>query len=80
MLRQRGFEVLRAGLHARPTRLASGMKAWLKVFRMPFFAQYGSACEAVLDEVVELLRPVLCEGDERWSADYVRIRVEAVKR
>ena len=32
-----------------------------------------------LDEAVELLRPSLCDGDGNWTADYVRIRVEAVK-
>ncbi len=78
MLRNHGFDVRRIGLFPRPTPLKSGMKEWLKVFRHPFFAQFGKAEDAVLNEVVALLEPVLCDADGNWTADYVRLRFEAV--
>ncbi|MFW6077780.1 MAG: class I SAM-dependent methyltransferase [Hyphomicrobiales bacterium] len=77
MLANAGFEVRRIGLFPRPTPLKSGMKEWLKVFRLPFFEQYGQRMNEVLDEVEDLLRPVLCDARGNWTADYVRLRVEA---
>jgi trans-aconitate methyltransferase len=79
MLSGQGFEVKQIGLFPRPTPLKTGMKAWLKVFRKPFFDQFGAEAEAALDEVEELLRPSLCDARGNWTADYVRLRVEAVK-
>ena len=66
-------------LFPRPTPLKTGMKAWLKVFRKPFFEQFGDDMENVLQEVEDLLRPCLCDARGNWTADYVRLRVEAVK-
>jgi trans-aconitate methyltransferase len=79
MLAARGFEVQRIGLFPRPTPLKTGMKAWLEVFRKPFFEQFGEDMQSVLDETEDLLRPVLCDARGNWTADYVRLRVEAVK-
>lgn len=79
MLATAGFEVRRIGLYPRPTPLRSGMREWLKVFRMPFFEQYGAGMDEVLDEVVDVLKPVLCDARGNWTADYVRLRVEAAK-
>ena len=77
-LERHGFRVERIGLFPRPTPLKTGMKAWLGVFRKPFFAQYGEAMDEVLDEVVDLLAPVLRDEAGNWTADYVRLRVAAV--
>jgi hypothetical protein len=55
------------------------MIAWLKVFRRPFFAQYGAEEDQVLSEVEALLAPSLRDARGNWTADYVRLRVEAVK-
>lgn len=79
MLERAGFSVERTGLYPRPTFLKTGMKPWLKLFRKPFFEQFGDAMEDVLDEIVALLKPCLCDGNGNWTADYVRLRVEAVK-
>ncbi len=79
MLEKAGFEVRRIGLYPRPTPLRTGMAAWLLVFRRPFFEQYGERREEVLGEVEALLKPVLCDAMGNWTADYVRLRVEAVK-
>ncbi|NNE23459.1 MAG: class I SAM-dependent methyltransferase [Rhizobiales bacterium] len=79
MLENHGFSVRRIGLFPRPTPLKSGMSEWLKLFRKPFFEQYGPARDEVLGEVEDLLRPVLCDARGNWTADYVRLRFEAVK-
>lgn len=79
MLRIAGFLVRRIGLYPRPTPLKTGMRAWLGVFRKPFFEQFGEAAGEVMDEVEDLLRPSLCDARGNWTADYVRLRVEAVK-
>ena len=55
------------------------MASWLNLFRKPFFDQFENEAENALAEAVDLLAPALCDGDGNWSADYVRIRVEAVK-
>jgi trans-aconitate methyltransferase len=79
MLEKQGFQVKRIGLFPRPTPLKTGMAAWLKVFRAPFFEQFGDDQTEVLAEVEELLRPALCDAHGNWTADYVRLRVEAHK-
>jgi SAM-dependent methyltransferase len=78
LLEAEGFTVRRIGLFPRPTALPTGMAAWLKLFRQPFFAQFGADEDAALAEAVELLRPSLCDARGNWTADYVRLRVEAV--
>lgn len=80
MLMKHGFEVRRIGLFPRPTPLKTGMGAWLMLFRQPFFAQFGGAAAAVVAEVEELLHPVLCDARGNWTADYMRLRAEAVKK
>ena len=40
----------------------------------------ATGVEHALDEETEaLLKPCLCDAKGRWMADYVRLRVEAVK-
>jgi SAM-dependent methyltransferase len=79
MLEAGGFAIKRIGLFPRPTPLKTGMKAWLSVFRKPYFDSYGAQADAVLDEVEDLLRPCLCDARGQWTADYVRLRVEAIR-
>jgi trans-aconitate methyltransferase len=79
LLEATGFKVSRIGLFPRPTPLKTGMAEWLKLFRNPFFEQFDNEAETALDTVVELLRPALCDRTGNWTADYVRLRVEAVK-
>lgn len=77
-LEKAGFDVLRCELFARPTPLPTDMAGWLNTFRKPFFDQFeGAKRGQALSDVVELLRPVLCDKENIWTADYVRIRVEA---
>ena len=79
LLRAHGFEVKRITLIPRPVVLKTGIAEWLELFRMPFFAQFGDRAEEALAETVDLLRPALCDARGNWTADYVRLRVEAVK-
>jgi len=79
-LRAGGFTVRRIALIPRPTPLKTGMRAWLEIFRKPMFEQLPpSKRGAVLDEVCDLLRPGLCDDAGNWTADYVRLRFEAVR-
>jgi SAM-dependent methyltransferase len=79
MLEAEGFTVRRIGLFPRPTPLKTGMAEWLILFRKPFFQQFENEAENALEETVELLRPTLLDGHGNWTADYVRLRVEAVR-
>jgi len=79
LLEQKRFIVKRIGLFPRPTLLKTGMKSWLKLFRKPFFEQFGDAMDEAVGEAEALLKPSLCDAGGRWTADYVRLRVEAVR-
>lgn len=77
LLVERGFVVDQIGLYPRQTPLKTGMGPWLKTFRAPFFDQFGADADTVVEEVVQLLEPALCDAHGNWMADYVRLRVEA---
>lgn len=78
LLEAHGFDVRRIGLFPRPTPLPTGMRGWLMTFRGPFFQQFGDATQDALNDTVDLLRSQLCDASGNWTADYVRLRVEAV--
>jgi len=77
LLEAEGFSVKRIALIPRPVVLKTGIVEWLTLFRKPFFDQFGADAGAALAETVELLRPSLCDTAGNWTADYVRLRVEA---
>ena len=74
-----GFRVESLELRPRPTLLPAGMDAWLDRFGGTFFAALPDDGErqAMRDETVALLAPVLRDAEGRWTADYVRLRVRA---
>jgi trans-aconitate methyltransferase len=78
-LEERGFTVPTINLHPRPTPLPGAMEDWLQTFAEPFIKVLPPADhKAFLAEVSEALRPDLfAEG--RWSADYVRLRFQAIR-
>ena len=80
LLEANGFEVKRIALIPRPVVLKTGIEGWLMLFRKPFFQQFEDQAENALAETVQLLRPALCDALGNWTADYVRLRVEAVKQ
>ena len=55
-----------------------GIEGFLETFGENFFRPLGSEDGArAKAEVAELLRPVLCDREGRWTADYIRLRFAA---
>jgi len=75
-----GFTVVSIALVPRPTPLPGDVTGWLETFAESFTAALP-ACDrpAFLAEVRAALRPVLCDGNGRWTADYVRLRFAAAR-
>lgn len=62
----------------RPTQLDIGMRGWLETFGRSFFEQFQEPERTeVFSEVIELLRPSLCDVDGTWTADHIRLRFAA---
>jgi SAM-dependent methyltransferase len=94
-LRRSGFVPQSVQLIPRPTPLPTGMRGWLETFANPFCAALFQKETAqneraqndraekergdFLDEVTSLLKPVLCDSQGRWTADYMRLRFAAIK-
>jgi hypothetical protein len=79
-LRRAGFVPRTVQLIPRPTPLPTGMRGWLETFANPFCAALPqSERSGFLDEVTAILKPVLCDSQGRWTADYTRLRFAAVK-
>jgi SAM-dependent methyltransferase len=77
-LERGGFIVDYIALIPRPTPLPTAMAGWLETFGATFFSRLpASERIAARDEVVALLKPVLCDGDGHWTGDYVRLRFAA---
>jgi len=54
------------------------MKAWLQIFAIPFTGLLPERDrDAFLDDAVDILRPVLCDEQGNWTADYTRLRFAA---
>jgi len=79
-LEGRGFQVEYIELIPRPTPLPTGMRGWLETFAMAFTQVLPAEKRAAfLDEVTRRLRPMLCDSDGQWTADYVRLRFLSAK-
>ncbi|HME12635.1 MAG TPA: methyltransferase domain-containing protein [Candidatus Acidoferrum sp.] len=79
-LRRAGFAPQSVQLIPRPTPLPTGMRGWLETFANPFCAALPADERAsFLDEVTERLKPVLCDTQDTWTADYMRLRFAASK-
>jgi SAM-dependent methyltransferase len=78
LLEQGGFAVKVIMLVPRPTLLEIGIKGWLETFGRSFFEQFEEPERGqVFAEVIELLRPSLCDADGVWTADHIRLRFSA---
>jgi SAM-dependent methyltransferase len=76
-LERGGFAVDYIELIPRPTPLPN-MAGWLEVFTEPFLRQLPAEDRiAARDEVIAMLRPVLCDELGRWTGDYIRLRFAA---
>ena len=80
LLEAGGFKVENIALIPRPTPLPGDVGGWLTTFAQPYTAALPeSEREVFISEVVEALRPVLCDANGNWKADYVRLRFSATK-
>lgn len=76
-----GMRVTYATLFDRPTALkgADGLADWIRMFdKAPFEGMDPQLADVIIAEAVDALRPSLLR-DGTWYADYVRLRMRAVK-
>jgi SAM-dependent methyltransferase len=79
-LQRAGFVPQSVQLIPRPTPLPTGMRGWLETFANPLSAALAqNERNDFLDEVTARLKPVLCDSQGRWTADYMRLRFAAIK-
>jgi hypothetical protein len=56
------------------------MADWLQTFRNSVLEQLpASERPDAIEQIVRLLKPVLCDGEGNWTADYMRLRFVARK-
>ncbi|MGI6154085.1 MAG: class I SAM-dependent methyltransferase [Christensenellaceae bacterium] len=82
MLEEQGLVVTDASLFDRPTDMEGedGLKSWISMFlTIPLSKIDRATAEEITDEVVAALKPSLFDGS-KWTLDYVRIRIKAVKK
>lgn len=84
LLEEAGLSVRRAWLFQRPTPLSGGregLRRWIRMFAARELCALEPALqEQVLAEVEEELRPCLWDSArDCWVADYVRLRLQAVR-
>lgn len=82
LLEAQGFRVVNAQLFDRPTQLEdgeNGLRHWLDMFGGTFFTDLSDVQKSeAYSKIEEILRPTLFSNG-KWTADYVRIRVKALK-
>ncbi|SRR6266496_3022240 len=79
-LESAGFIAENVQLIPRPTPLPTGMRGWLETFANPFCAVLPKEERGnFLDDATKMLRPLLCDEQGRWTADYMRLRFVARK-
>ena len=77
-LERAGFKVEYIELIPRPTPLPTNMAGWIELFLQPFLNRLpADQRPRAVVEVVEMLRPVLCDEQGRWTGDYIRLRFAA---
>ena len=77
-LRRHGFGVDDVALFPRPTPLPTGIEGWLDTFAGGWLERLTAELRpAAKADVIRFLRPVLCDEEGLWTADYVRLRFVA---
>ena len=82
LLEQRGFTVTSALYFERETPLTGedGMGDWIKMFASFFFKKISKEqSEQIISKAMDYLRPTNYR-DGVWYADYVRLRIKAIKK
>lgn len=81
LLESHGFVVTDIRLIPRPTPLPTGIEGWLATFAGPFLGAVEiNKHDRIVAEIRDLLKWSLCDGQGRWTADYVRLRFAARRR
>jgi len=76
LLERHGFAVELATLFPRPTPLPTGMAGWLHTFGKGALGALPEQERAEVErEIIDLLKPSLCDEQGNWTADYVRLQV-----
>ncbi|KAJ3275162.1 hypothetical protein HK104_003956 [Borealophlyctis nickersoniae] len=79
LLESHGFKVLHIEATPRQTPLPTDIGGWVDTFGGSFMAPLTpEQRKEVREEVVQTLRPVLCDREGKWTVDYVRLRFVAV--
>lgn len=80
LLEAHDFYVGSMALIPRSTYLPGDVGGWLKTFAQSFLSALPvTERSRFVSEVVDALRPALCDTDGHWVADYVRLRFSATK-
>jgi trans-aconitate methyltransferase len=80
LLKDRGFEIDSITLFPRPTPLPGDICGWLETFAQPFLLEVPSQERAgFIEEVRDSVKPGLFRAGQGWTADYVRLRLRAVR-
>ncbi len=80
LLENHGFAVTVAETFPRPTLLPNDVVGWLETFAQSYIGALPEAARKdFLETVADRCRPLLCDEDGRWTADYVRLRFAATK-
>jgi trans-aconitate methyltransferase len=81
LLEEAGFTIQSMELIPRPTPLPNGMESWLNTFRNGVLDHLNPTDRVTaLTRTVALLKPILCDADGNWIADYVRLRFHATAK
>ena len=80
LLKKAGFVVHDIELFPRPTPLPGDVRGWLETFAQHYLhAVPEPEREALISEVVDVLRGSITDKEGNWFADYVRLRFRAEK-
>jgi len=80
LLQEIGFRVTKCALRDRPTVLPTDVRGWFVTFSQEILADLDpDRRAAVIDRMVELCRPTLCDAAGKWTVDYVRLNFVAEK-
>jgi trans-aconitate methyltransferase len=81
LLTAAGFDIESMERFERPTELSSGIARWIESVARPFLNAVAADVRSEFLEDVEMrLEGTLRRSDGSWWADYVRLRVRAVRR
>jgi SAM-dependent methyltransferase len=80
-LNQTGFTILKSDLVPVAVQLSTDVEGWITTFTKGVFTGYTQIeQQEALERIVKNLTPILQDEQGRWWADYVRMRIVAIKK